>query len=553
MSSTRPLALAELKFPDLHDSPSNPRLGLGYELLQKPVQVNAAAPTTPRIGDVVTLYWDNQQVQRFTVGNTQITLLEFTVPTSYIHPPEGRAYYTYYDPITGETDQSPVRTIAINTLVPGGPGPHPNPPYNNDLAPCVVTPNPVTNLGSPVNVRVPQWLNMEVGDELTVLWGGIAAPVTKVTTPSGDKTVSIPVDILMRAGTQPSLPVTYEIRDIVDNYSGQARPTQVAVQLPVPEVLQNNSPASIIDLESLTKLEARIPNYGMVVGDSVTLSWSGASNRTTTQTVGAVGPLLIDIPLNWAQENKDRQVAVTYIVNRGGRTLTSSSANIGVVEGGGGELNLPAPTVQDMRNGELDYYWLTGNRNSQATVVVPQYQGMAVGHTVRVRWKNRSEYFTDIVPVTKVGPMEFKIRNIEIIDTIGGSADVNYSVVTSTGAPVSVSAIFQCRVKAQPNGLNLVAPTMNRELDNARVNYTGSSTRHTVSVRWYEPIAGWSRSTEVKRPERDGYYINFAIPTSWAAANKGKRVYINYSMGDDRDSGPNDHLKFSQYLRLDIP
>ncbi|MEN8641442.1 hypothetical protein [Pseudomonas sichuanensis] len=346
MSPTGPgiKAVAELYFTDLNDSPANPRLGIGYELLKSPIRLHAAMPTTPRIGDLAILYWNSQQVDRIDInaGNIGNPRLEFSVPTFYIQPPQGSVYYEYTDTNSGSTTPSPTRSIAVNTLVPGGPGPDLNPPFNDNLQACVVTPNPVTSLTATVTVQVPQWLNKEVGDELVVTWGSIPVAHPKVTNPAGGETVTIPVDVLMQAGTQPSLSVFYEIRDRVDNYSRLARSTLVRVELPAPVVMANGSAVTLIDLNGLNLLEASIPNYGTQPGDSVTVVWSGVVPRQKTEQVVVIGPLRISLDLAWAQENKDKPVTVSYVVTRSGRTMSSSTVPLQVVESDDG-IFLPPP------------------------------------------------------------------------------------------------------------------------------------------------------------------------------------------------------------------
>ncbi len=549
MSPTGPgtKAVAELYFTDLNDSPTNPRLGIGYELLKSPIRLHAAMPTTPRIGDSAVLYWNNQQVDRIDInaGNIGNPRLEFSVPTLYIQPPQGSAYYEYTDTNAGSTTPSPTRTIAVNTLVPGGPGPDPAPPFNDNLQACVVIPNPVTSLGAAVTVQVPQWLNKEVGDELVVTWGSIPVPHPKVTNPAGGETVTIPVDVLMQAGTQPSLPVFYEIRDSVDNYSRLARSTLVRVELPAPQVMANGSVVTLIDLNGLNQLEASISNYGMQPGDLVTVVWNGVVVRQKTEPVVVIAPLRIPLDLAWAQENKDRQVIVTYVVTRSGRTMSSSPVTLQVVEGDEG-LFLPPPTVNDLQNGELDYYWLLDNRGGEATIVVPAYAGMKPGHSVRVTWANNINWNTEARTVGAIGPMEFKIRNTEIIDTIGGSANVNYTVVTATGAPPVASTHTVCRVKDNPPPFESMPPPTLQGL-NLRIPKSGQ-TAWAVRVRWHHPESGWQQDSPILRYSYNGQpYLDYTVPQAWVTANRGRQVYISYSM-----SVGTDRIRISRYLRYNV-
>lgn len=543
-------AVAELYFTDLYDSPANPRLGINYELLKRPVRLHASMATVPKIGDEVILYWNDVPVQTIIIDGSMVgnPRLQFSVPVSRVQPPSGRVFYTYEDKVSGEPpERSPVRTIAVNTQVPGGAGPDMQPPYNSRLTPCTVTPNPVTNLGATVRVQVPRWLNKKVGDELIVYWGGVPVNHPKVTNPSIPESVVIPAAVVMMVGTQGTVPVTYDIRDSVDNYSRQARPTQVRVQLAAPAVRANGSRVTLIDLRGLNRLDVLVPDYGMQVGDSVTLLWQGAANRQKTERVVGIGPMTITVDLGWARENKDRQVSVSFVVTRGGQTMTSSVATVQVNESTE-QLFLPAPTVRDLQNGMLDYHWLLANRGGEATVVVPAYTGMRVGHTVRVSWSNNVVWNTPVQTVRAIGPMEFKIRAIEVIDTVGHFANVNYTVVTEPNGRINASQFYRVQVKDYDAPFQSMPPPFMLNSNTLRIPRPGTRAFRTV-VRWYHPESGWQQDSPILYYGSDGQtHLDWTIPAAWIAANRGRTVYVSYSMSVN--NGP---IHVGRYLRYNVP
>lgn len=207
-------------------------------------------------------------------------------------------------------------------------------------------------------------------------------------------------------------------------------------------------------------------------------------------------------------------------------------------------LDLTAPSVLEAFGPAKDQLELARlPDDSDVHVSVPQYTGMSPGHTIRVRWLGRIDYFTVIKTVERPGPVEFTIPRDEVIDSIGRRVDVNYSVVESTGGPIRPSKILTLTILPQP--LNLVAPTINNGNTTVTVTYPGSLTSHTIAVRWRGVT---DRVTTVRRPPGNGAATTFTIPSAWVAENRGRRVLINYSVGVG-----NAPLIFSQLLRIDIP
>ncbi|WP_095092408.1 hypothetical protein [Pseudomonas sp. Irchel 3A5] len=209
-------------------------------------------------------------------------------------------------------------------------------------------------------------------------------------------------------------------------------------------------------------------------------------------------------------------------------------------------LDLTAPEVPEaIRQGNpnrLDFY-----RMAEGTDLIMRvyYTGMNRGHSIRGRWVGRVEYTTDIKYVTLIGPMDFIIPRDEVIDSIGMSVNVNYSVVENPDNPHSPLLPSKALVLAvEPHGLNLLAPTITSDYRTVRVNYDSQS-NDTVAVRWK---GRFEHFTEIKNPPVGGGIISFTIPSAWITENRGTKVLINYSVGRG-DAG----LKFSQLLRSEIP
>lgn len=171
------------------------------------------------------------------------------------------------------------------------------------------------------------------------------------------------------------------------------------------------------------------------------------------------------------------------------------------------------------------------------------YDGMATGQTIRGQWTGRVRYTTDVKTVTHIGPMNFIIPRDEVIDSIGSTVSVNYSVVLTPGGTLLPSKILTLRVLPQP--LDLVAPTINATNTTVSVAYGASLTSHTIVVRWAGVV---EHRTSIQNPPSNGGITRFTIPSAWVTENRGKQVLINYSVGVGGSP-----LIFSQLLRKVMP
>jgi len=530
-------------------------LALG-ELGTADAQVEIPAYSPWSIGDRVDLYWRGLTAGGIEINATDVYFMRsgdngFTVTMKIQNAPvvaiAGGSAMVYYE-VNGAR-RSARTHITVSGAIQKLPAPDILQAPGTELDPVSVPPT-----GASVVIKWSQ--GMALGDQVYVYWNGTTAAgggtsfttSMEVTVLGQDLLFTVPKDqqvVPLAGGT---LDLYYVV---VPAVGGAQRESEhrtwtvkgtVAQQPPALDVLEDNDATHVLDISTLTNVTARVPDYGMLPGDTVLVRWAGLTQHdTAVQTVAVAGPMNFNIPLAWATENVDRPagVTLTYSYGRGDNPVVISQPLHITVTRQQGALDLIEPSVVQAINDEIDFHQLP---NGVATVRVA-YPGMAVGHSVRVRWRGRIEYFTDIRPVTVVGPLLFTIPRDEVIDVIGSVVDVNYTVVVSAGAPIQPSKIYQLSVKRQP--LNLVAPTINGTLDNVRVDYPGSLTSHTIVVRW---LGVTEHSTAIKHPEQNGYYVNFSIPASWVSENRGRTVLVNYSVG----VGANP-LIFSQMLRVHVP
>lgn len=174
------------------------------------------------------------------------------------------------------------------------------------------------------------------------------------------------------------------------------------------------------------------------------------------------------------------------------------------------------------------------------TVEVPAYPGMAAGQTVGARWRGPSvTYDTPIKTVAAVGSMTFSIPRVEVIDAIGTTVPVTFSVKRDAN-PIEHSGTLNLQVEAQ--SLSLPAPTIDAGKTQVTVSFPGAVSTHNVQVRWAGVVV---RDTE-RQTVVPGRANLFQIPAAWVSENAGKTVAVNYAVGTTSGA----RYQFSKVLRV---
>lgn len=414
-----------------------------------------------------------------------------------------------------------------------------------------------------VEVLIPVYPGIAKGDNVTLTWIGRTHEGQEVRVVLGPKpvtSVSFPLrfkvpnaDVIAIAGGNAELKYTMQ------PVTGTARNSQsntVAVQgtaapLAAPSI--DGVTGTEIDLALLTgDATVRVQPYrGKLAGDMVYLSWDGVSAQGTA----------ISYTAYYVVNPGEETVATTFTVPRtqldaiAGGTLkvsyrvmyvvthnTASSLVAAYSVKASGLLVLPAPFVSEATGSNSDQLIYPNNNNiiGDVHVIVPNYI-MQPGDTVKVYWRGNVEYSSPIQTVTTPGPLTFVISRYDVIDNIGRSVDIRYTVKRPPSSTTHTSLIKRVFVIQD---LDLPAPTINSSNTNVRVLRGNLHTGYTVQVRW---IGVTTHDTETKVLASEDY-LNFTIPTAWANENMGKEVRINYSVhlpGDAR-------ARFSRLLRVVI-
>ncbi|MDX9678534.1 hypothetical protein [Pseudomonas zeae] len=176
------------------------------------------------------------------------------------------------------------------------------------------------------------------------------------------------------------------------------------------------------------------------------------------------------------------------------------------------------------------------------TAQVPHYTGMARGHTVRITWENpRHTYHSEVITVGTPGTIDIRIPRLEVIDSIGHTVKVFYTVRTAPGTTLIPSRYLLLHIL--PQSFDLLAPTLSSDQETVSVNYAGMTTGYTVRLRATANTL-WESDT---RPVQAGVTPVFTLPSDWRTNNRGADALINYTV---YKSGSGERLMFSKVLRV---
>ncbi|VVE45749.1 hypothetical protein PPN31114_04403 [Pandoraea pneumonica] len=423
-------------------------------------------------GDVFRLYWGIEgDVVDVIIGedpNAPMRTIRAPVP-KVIEAGEGdiEVWYERVSPFDEVPVPSPRTTVRVKITVPGGFDPDQTTPINENLAPAILPPGPIQKpipaQGLPVTILA--WENMAEGDRLILRWGSQSVPVPPLDASQvgQDLVVMVSEQVIDDAGDSENMPVSYDIRDIVNNWSKWAPNAYIEVDVGgsnymAPDV--NELVGDELDFDALNGGDATavvIRNADMAAGDSVELTFEGHAfgghdvTYTDTKTLTA-NSLLFPLPNDVLGQAVPGQGSVYYRVSGAGGVAKGRSSRTSFTMTGT-PVSLPAPGVREAVGGTLD----PANAANGATVDIAAWAGMAVGDTVTMHWVGTNAggapvSYTDYrsLDTGDVGnTVTFLVPYNNIAAFAGGRADVYYTVQAGQGSresqhlPLNVLAIVQ--------------------------------------------------------------------------------------------------------------
>jgi len=463
--------------------------------------------------------------------------LEFKIPNNQVTPlGQGsvRVAYTVNTRLLSRTTRLPVRGEPVTLSVPQVPA----------AVGGILDPDNVPNGASFI---VPVWPGIMLRDRVDIFWDGLTAtgqphrytafrevvdtnpltftiPLSDITAIAGGKveahyTVTTTTGTVLRS---PKLPL--QIRAV---------PTQ---PLPAPTV--DGVRNGVID-GSLPSTIVRIDQFAsMALNDLIRMTWNAPLPTFAEVRVTTVGPQTLTVAGTFIAGNLNASVSVSYsVTSSDGQDKGTSPALTFRVEAAAivpGLLRIPRAPAGRL-NVHNDFY-----RDEFLIIEIPQFPGMASGQSIVVEWAG--PYFTwssQPQQVTTPGLLQFQVPRLEVIDAIGRSVQVRYSVNGTIFSPTFVLNIDSQGIEMPPPQFHL---QNGAATDAVSILSPGQQNGHTGRVRWHGVVTRDSGEQHLQAGRRE----YFQIDKSWIAENRGSEVLINYTLY----RGNNEPFRFSRVLRM---
>ncbi|HGM5582748.1 TPA: hypothetical protein ACKP22_004469 [Pseudomonas putida] len=413
-------ALAPLFIADM-DSVGRNSSGLGWNEIgddMRPVPMMARLPEVVRPGDEIYLYWTDTPptwpikeipkepaVQHYILDEATVKRgwLSFAITRPALnlpvnlpdrHPYTGYFYYALEDADNKLRSYSEARKVLIDLGVPGGLDPDLKTPVNANLEAPTVTPVEVTP-GTNVKMTLAPWEFQQSGDQVTVIWNGVryvdprrlqAADVGK------NFVIDVPKEVIEKGDDGEKVPVQYEIRDLVQNYSRPSPPAYANVRLDpntlkAPDVMGADDPPYELNLDWLNNnnVNVAVPN-GIEKGVTLVMFWIGMTRdgqevpyTSPPRTYNNSFDLIFDVPNAYARFLTGGTARVFYTVTSAtGTPRPSLTRYLRIV---GGVSTLRPPIVVEAVDDFIDLVDVPG---SNFHVRIPLYPGQMAGDQIIV-------------------------------------------------------------------------------------------------------------------------------------------------------------------------
>lgn len=528
------------------------RIDLYWGANKEPVDSYIHSPDAPNTNGVFSLYVD----------------------TSWILPGTVDVRYGYTPFPSDNPDTSESTSVIVKLSIPGGRDPDPESPYQNEAlpSPTVLPPGIITSPDG-VSVTIAPYLNMEVGDKITVSWNGefVLHIIESEDQVGHPVVVPVPRTIIEMAGDSDMLEVRYEVRDIVNNWSRWSLPTFVEVEAgnsSLPAVITPQAPDSVLDLDRLTgqPVQALVLAYPEMAGsDQITL----IVERNTAEGM-ALEPFVITktvqtpssfveffVPFAQFVPITQGRARLKYTVEKAsGMMQRSKSLSLTVI---GQVQELQPPKVPAAQDGVLD----PASRNVVA--LVPPYYFMADGNDVTLVWSGKTASGANVLHEElrtlnrdDIGKtLEYRIPQDKVSVLSGGTVQVYYTVNTFARAFFK-SPVLELRV-SQDTSVPLPVPSVDHVsadgvLDPANIGpeaivriqpYTGMAIRDKVTLHWdgRTPDGVYSTYT-VLNSGTVNREVLFRVLKSIVVASLDARVNVWYEVERNGQTYRSDRLTF---------
>nr|POA16011.1 hypothetical protein C1892_03055 [Pseudomonas sp. MPBD7-1] len=413
--------------------------------------------------------------------------------------------------------------------------------------------------GVPVTIK--PYLFMRRNDRINVAWGteNVYHTVTRDEEEAGGEIViTVPLDVIERAGDSDGIAVAYQVVDECGNYPGGywrwSAVTRILVdlnnnRLDPPLVLVNGFPVEEVDLAELAgnpvTVRVTANRYEHAIGDLLRMTWRGTAADSSPVIVGPLEETVQTIPYFYdftipyadvAAIAKGRATVGYVRIRSGERDLPSKSTSVTVI---GDTRQYLAPDIVEAVGGTLDpdlnFY----------TLSVPYYPGRVAGDEIIIICDGRTSTtlptyheVTAIVGGEAVGaPVLANLDKEQVKRLEGGSLTVYYSV---NGQPESESLRLTVGAAAPSLPIPTVVEAPNDVLNPDDVNpaiganviatYTATLPEDVVVLRWRGSMSNAPDQSRTLTGNTAGKAVPFTVPFTYVSGNLNGTVDVSYSI-----------------------
>ena len=516
------------------------------------------------VGDVLTLTWGQTQIKLPSITQDQVGK-PISVPVdraTILATSNTLGLRVFYD-IRDVVGNWSLQSLPAITDVEAGANNLPPPRVREAAGDNDIN---LTELGlSNAHVDIPIYSPWSIGDSIVLHWvgktaGGVAVEqtVTYVTRPDDEGwPISLEIDnanVVALAGG--SAIVYYEVNNLHRSRRLSITVSGAIQKLPPPDVREQVG--GVLDPANVTAAGATVivPAYaGMNSTDKIVLYWTGttAGGGNTSYTAEKPGnnnnqDVIFNVPkAQHVDILAGGSVSLYYhVVTAQGIGRDSDPLPLSVKAGQPDPgLDLRRPEVPKAYGANRDHLnFASAMYNDDYLVVTVGYTGMAIGQRVRLNWGATVPYTTEL-PVTTIGTIQFQVPRLEVVDMIGRTVAITYTVTLANGNAGGTSDPLSLIIDSQSR--ELTAPRMAIGNQTAIIQYTGmSSPPQTVRIAWWGVSTHYSDDIAVNGATS----VSVPIPASWRSENVGRLVLVNYTthvIGSGTGT-----LEFSRVLRLQL-
>lgn len=516
--------------------------------------------THMEVGDVLTLTWGQTKITMPPLTADQIgKVMTVHVPESVIlATPNTLNLQVFYD-IRDNVGNWSLLSPSAKTDIEAGPNTLPAPRVvdavgDNDID--------LAELGTAdVRVLIPVYTPWSAGDRVTLYWYGTTLQGAEVnetrtyTMLGSDE--GFPVELKISNAAAVAIAggraiVYYEVNGVRRSKRTAITVSGAVQDLPPPDV--SEAVGGLLDPANVLPAGATVIVHayaGMSSADKIILYWSGTTADggstfyTAEQPGNSVGrDVVFYVPkAQHVDSLAGGSVVLYYHVTTAQNVGRDSDTRTLLVKASQPDpgLDLRRPEVPAAYGIDHDHLnFASAMYSDQHLLVTVSYTGMAVGQKVRLNWDGTVRY-TEELPVNTIGTLQFFVPRLEVVDMIGRTVTITYTVTLANGSSGGTSPPLYLGI--DPQSQDLAPPRISVGSQTAIVQYTGMSSAQTVRVAWWGVV---SRVTEELTGSNSGT-LSFNIPASWINENAGREVLVNYTT--HRIGSGEGTLEFSRVLR----